>query len=205
MLRERFKTSPPTSCGNRDFSVTSLILLALDSGVTMTGRAFSANVEHAAFSWFWSPSCPSRARHKPCPVSPFSTSPGSAPGRPAFGSLPTGRQCHQDRCPVRGRRGRAARRSAPRLGFSEPAPQQAGDDLKSERPEGPRSLQALAEQADVVVENSRPDVRAKLGIDYESLRRINPRIVYGSISGFGQDGPITSVPDSIRPRRAWAG
>ena len=52
----------------------------------------------------------------------------------------------------------------------------------------------LAEQADVVVENFRPDVKAKLGIDYESLRQINPRIVYGSISGFGQDGPYHKRP-----------
>jgi formyl-CoA transferase len=46
----------------------------------------------------------------------------------------------------------------------------------------------LAKKADVVVENFRPDVKNKLGIDYESVRQINPRIVYGSISGFGQDG-----------------
>src|SRR6187399_2140059 len=52
----------------------------------------------------------------------------------------------------------------------------------------------LAEQADVVVENFRPDVKTKLGIDYGSLRQINPRIVYGSISGFGQDGPYHKRP-----------
>jgi crotonobetainyl-CoA:carnitine CoA-transferase CaiB-like acyl-CoA transferase len=52
----------------------------------------------------------------------------------------------------------------------------------------------LAEKADVVVENFRPDVKARLGIDYESLRKINPRIVYGSISGFGQDGPYHKRP-----------
>ena len=46
----------------------------------------------------------------------------------------------------------------------------------------------------MVVENFRPDVKAKLGIDYESLRQINPRIVYGSISGFGQDGPYHKRP-----------
>jgi crotonobetainyl-CoA:carnitine CoA-transferase CaiB-like acyl-CoA transferase len=50
------------------------------------------------------------------------------------------------------------------------------------------------EKADVVVENFRPDVKAKLGIDYESVRKINPRIVYGSISGFGQDGPYHKRP-----------
>src|SRR6201746_109836 len=52
----------------------------------------------------------------------------------------------------------------------------------------------LAEKADVVVENFRPDVKARLGIDYESVRKINPRMVYGSISGFGQDGPYHKRP-----------
>src|SRR5882757_8436676 len=52
----------------------------------------------------------------------------------------------------------------------------------------------LAEKADVVVENFRPDVKTKLGIDYESVRKVNPRIVYGSISGFGQDGPYHKRP-----------
>src|SRR5437762_5652328 len=52
----------------------------------------------------------------------------------------------------------------------------------------------LVEKADVVVENFRPDVKGKLGIDYESLRKVNPRIVYGSISGFGQDGPYYKRP-----------
>jgi crotonobetainyl-CoA:carnitine CoA-transferase CaiB-like acyl-CoA transferase len=47
----------------------------------------------------------------------------------------------------------------------------------------------LAEKADVVVENYRSDVKHRLGIDYEAVRKVNPRIVYGSISGFGQDGP----------------
>jgi len=52
----------------------------------------------------------------------------------------------------------------------------------------------LAAKADVVVENFRPDVKKKLGIDYDSLAAINPRIVYGSISGFGQDGPYHKRP-----------
>ena len=61
-------------------------------------------------------------------------------------------------------------------------------------PKGLDVFKRLAEQADVVVENFRPDVKAKLGIDYESLRQINPRLVYGSISGFGQDGPYHKRP-----------
>src|SRR5213075_784469 len=42
--------------------------------------------------------------------------------------------------------------------------------------------------------NFRPDVKARLGVDYESLRKLNPRLVYGSISGFGQDGPYHKRP-----------
>ncbi|MGY4622979.1 CaiB/BaiF CoA transferase family protein [Bradyrhizobium sp. USDA 4486] len=55
-------------------------------------------------------------------------------------------------------------------------------------------FKCLAAKADVVVENFRPDVKKKLGIDYDSLAAINPRIVYGSISGFGQDGPYHKRP-----------
>jgi crotonobetainyl-CoA:carnitine CoA-transferase CaiB-like acyl-CoA transferase len=66
--------------------------------------------------------------------------------------------------------------------------------FKLEDPRGPRTFKRLAENADAVVENFRPDVKTKLGIDYQSLRGINPGIVYGSISGFGRDGPIASAP-----------
>ncbi len=52
----------------------------------------------------------------------------------------------------------------------------------------------LAERADVVVENFRPDVKERLGIDYPALKAINPRLVYASISGFGQDGPYRTRP-----------
>ena len=52
----------------------------------------------------------------------------------------------------------------------------------------------LVEKADVVVETFRPDVKERLGIDYESLRKINKRLVYASISGFGQDGPYRDRP-----------
>ncbi len=52
----------------------------------------------------------------------------------------------------------------------------------------------LAEKADVMVENYRPDVKERLGIDYETLRKINPKLVYASISGFGQDGPYAKRP-----------
>jgi crotonobetainyl-CoA:carnitine CoA-transferase CaiB-like acyl-CoA transferase len=60
-------------------------------------------------------------------------------------------------------------------------------DLKS--PRGHQAFLKLVRQADVVVENMRPDVKHRLRIAYDDLKPINPRLVYGSISGFGQDGP----------------
>ena len=65
-------------------------------------------------------------------------------------------------------------------------------DLK--KPEGVEILKRLVARADVLVENYRPDVKHRLGIDYETLRKLNPRLVYGSISGFGQDGPYRERP-----------
>ena len=65
-------------------------------------------------------------------------------------------------------------------------------NLKSD--EGREILLRLAEQADVVIENMRPGVTKRLGVDYEAVRQRNPRIVYASISGFGQYGPYTSRP-----------
>ena len=65
-------------------------------------------------------------------------------------------------------------------------------NLKSE--EGREVLMRLAEKADVVVENMRPGVTKRLGVDYDSVKQRNPRIVYGSISGFGQYGPYSSRP-----------
>ena len=65
-------------------------------------------------------------------------------------------------------------------------------DLKS--PQGLAAFKRMVEQADVVVENYRPDVKDRLGIDYESLKKINKRIVLASISGFGQDGPYRDRP-----------
>ncbi len=65
-------------------------------------------------------------------------------------------------------------------------------DLKSDR--GRNVFLRLATQADVLFENFRPDVKRRLGIDYESLTPINPRLVYVSISGFGEDGPYAQRP-----------
>ena len=61
--------------------------------------------------------------------------------------------------------------------------------LNLKEPEAVEIFLSLVERADVVVENYRADVKRRLGIDYEACRARNPRIVYGSISGFGQDGP----------------
>ena len=65
-------------------------------------------------------------------------------------------------------------------------------NLKS--PEGLAIFRKLVEKADVVVENYRPDVKFRLGVDYESLRKINKRIILASVSGFGQDGPYATRP-----------
>jgi crotonobetainyl-CoA:carnitine CoA-transferase CaiB-like acyl-CoA transferase len=65
-------------------------------------------------------------------------------------------------------------------------------NLKS--PAGREVFMALAARADVIVENYRPDVKKRLGIDYDAVSKINPRIVYASISGFGQDGPLAKRP-----------
>ena len=65
-------------------------------------------------------------------------------------------------------------------------------DLK--QAEGKEIFFKLVATADVVLENYRSDVKRRLGVDYEAARRVNPRIVYGSIAGFGQDGPYATRP-----------
>src|SRR5882762_5058868 len=66
--------------------------------------------------------------------------------------------------------------------------------LNLKRPEGLAILRRLVEEADVLVENYRPDVKFRLGIDYETLAKINPRLIYASVSGFGQSGPYRDRP-----------
>jgi crotonobetainyl-CoA:carnitine CoA-transferase CaiB-like acyl-CoA transferase len=61
-------------------------------------------------------------------------------------------------------------------------------------PGGLAAFKRMVKKADVVVENFRPDVKKRLGIDYKSLAKINPKLVYASISGFGQDGPYANRP-----------
>ena len=66
--------------------------------------------------------------------------------------------------------------------------------LNLKDPKGLQTFLKLVETADVVIENFRPDVKARLGIDFESLKAINPAIILASISGFGQDGPYVGRP-----------
>ncbi len=66
--------------------------------------------------------------------------------------------------------------------------------LNLKEPEGLRVFMRLVQTADVVVENFRPDVKERLGIGYEALASVNPRIILASISGFGQDGPYSKRP-----------
>ena len=66
--------------------------------------------------------------------------------------------------------------------------------LNLKQPEAIEILMKLVETSDVVVENFRPDVKDRLGVDYESLKLRNPRIILASISGFGQDGPYAKRP-----------
>jgi crotonobetainyl-CoA:carnitine CoA-transferase CaiB-like acyl-CoA transferase len=65
-------------------------------------------------------------------------------------------------------------------------------DLKS--PAGKDAFLALVAQADVVIENLRPGAMARLGLDAEGIRAVNPRVVYASGSGWGQDGPLAPLP-----------
>jgi len=65
-------------------------------------------------------------------------------------------------------------------------------DLKSEK--GVEVLKGLVEISDVVVENFRPGVMDRLGIGYEALKEVNPRVIYASISGFGEEGPYVKKP-----------
>ena len=66
--------------------------------------------------------------------------------------------------------------------------------LNLKAPEGIAILRRMAAGADVLVENYRPDAKYRLGIDYESLAAVNPRLIYASISGFGQSGPYRDRP-----------
>lgn len=76
-------------------------------------------------------------------------------------------------------------------------------DLKSE--DGKNVVRELVATADVFLQNYRPGVAARLGLDYESVRAINPRIVYVSISGYGEDGPYRDRPGQDLLLQAMSG
>src|SRR5699024_4080233 len=65
-------------------------------------------------------------------------------------------------------------------------------DLKSD--EGKESFLQFVRQADVVIESFRPGVMKRLGLDYETLQNINPRLIYCAITGYGQTGPYANLP-----------
>jgi crotonobetainyl-CoA:carnitine CoA-transferase CaiB-like acyl-CoA transferase len=76
-------------------------------------------------------------------------------------------------------------------------------DLKSD--DGRAELLGLAADADVVVEGFRPGVVDRLGVGYRAVRAVNPGIVYCSVSGFGQSGPMADAPGHDLNYMAWAG
>lgn len=76
-------------------------------------------------------------------------------------------------------------------------------DMKN--PQGHALFLDLVQQADVVVENFRAAVKYRLNIDYESLKAVNPKLIYGSISGFGQDGPYGKRPGVDQVAQALGG
>ncbi|HVH81435.1 MAG TPA: CoA transferase, partial [Stellaceae bacterium] len=76
-------------------------------------------------------------------------------------------------------------------------------DLRT--PKGRDIALALAKQADVVIEGFRPGVAARLGLGYEALHALNPRLIYVSISGFGQEGPYIGVACTDSVAQAFSG
>jgi crotonobetainyl-CoA:carnitine CoA-transferase CaiB-like acyl-CoA transferase len=73
-------------------------------------------------------------------------------------------------------------------------------------PEGQQAVRELAAKSDVFLENFKVGGLAKYGLDYDSLKAVNPALVYCSITGFGQDGPYAARagPATISPSRGWA-
>ena len=129
------------------------------------------------------------------PALPLSTSPACAPARRACASSPTGAPT-SSRSKLRAgldvSDGWGGNRHGP--DFQNLHRNKRCITLNLKDPEGLAIFRKLADRADVVVENFRPDVKFRLGIDYETLKQTNPRLVYGSISGFGQDGPYAKRP-----------
>src|ERR1700741_1946589 len=77
--------------------------------------------------------------------------------------------------------------------------------LNMKSPEGQAIFKKLAANADVIVEGFRPGVTKRLGADYETLSKTNPRLIYCSLSGFGQDGPYRDRPAHDMNYLSWSG
>lgn len=86
--------------------------------------------------------------------------------------------------------------SAQRMGISflAPNPGKRSMTLNLKAEEGKEILRALVQRSDVLVENFRPGVMARLGLDFEALKPLNRKLIYCAISGFGQDGPLKDRP-----------
>lgn len=80
-----------------------------------------------------------------------------------------------------------------------------GLTLNMRHPEGKRALERLVEKADVLVENFRPGTMDRLGLGYERLKEVNPRLVYAALSGYGQHGPYRSKPAYDNSAQATGG
>ena len=119
---------------------------------------------------------PTSSRSSPSPAS------GSATSRPAA------------------RRGTASTRASSRSTATS-----AASRSTSRRPRAARSLRELARTADVFLQNYRPGVAERLGVDYETLSALNPDIVYVSISGYGEDGPYAHRPGQDLLLQAMSG
>src|SRR6185295_20323247 len=72
-------------------------------------------------------------------------------------------------------------------------------------PRGVEAIHRLAADADVVIEGFRPGVAARLGVGYDAVRAVNPEVVYCSVSGLGQSGPLSQTPGHDLNYMAWAG
>ena len=77
--------------------------------------------------------------------------------------------------------------------------------LNLKESDGRAVFMRMLKTADIVVENYRPDVKDRLGIGYEALKAVNPRIILASISGSARPAHTRPAPASTRSRRAWAG
>jgi CoA:oxalate CoA-transferase len=80
-----------------------------------------------------------------------------------------------------------------------------GLTINLQHPDGKALLSHLAEGADVLVENFRPGTMEKLGLGHETLRQVNPRLIYAALSGFGQTGPYRSRPAYDNSAQATGG